>query len=144
MSIRVGVEMGVPGVIKGPSDELALAATAIDRHPKRVCAAAPCRVHARACWGLDGWMSGRGARRRDALRAERSIVEWLRRWRMDAICLLSKRLCGRPLREWLLLKIDQGFFPKGFLDDVTMTDSEVCCSIAFHSPTREGIPLWFP
>jgi len=33
MSMSVGVEMGVPGVIMGASDEFALAATAIDRRP---------------------------------------------------------------------------------------------------------------
>jgi hypothetical protein len=31
--MRVGVEMAFPGVIMGASEELALAATAIDRHP---------------------------------------------------------------------------------------------------------------
>ena len=33
MSMSVGVEIGVPGVIMGASDEFALAATAIDRRP---------------------------------------------------------------------------------------------------------------
>ena len=89
MSMSVGVEMGVPGVIKGPSDALAVAATAIDRHPKLAAlmfAAAACREQASRCWGLDAWSSGRGASRRDAWSEERSIVCWLRRRTMDAIC----------------------------------------------------------
>jgi hypothetical protein len=38
------VDMGVPGVIRGASDELALAATAIDRDP-RMLLMGVCRLH---------------------------------------------------------------------------------------------------
>ncbi len=68
--------MGVPGVINGPSDEFALAATAIVlRLPTRL---GVCRIQDKICWGeLDDRRVGRGMTSRDALMDDRSIVDWV-------------------------------------------------------------------
>ena len=71
MSMSVGVDIGVPGVIMSPSEELALAAKASERPPM---IEGLCRVH-KICRGLDGRRMGRGATRRDALSKDRSIVD---------------------------------------------------------------------
>jgi hypothetical protein len=74
MSIRVGVEMGVPGVINGPSDEFALAATAIVLRLPTIIGL--CRIHDMICWRLDERSMGGGRTSRDALREDRSMVDW--------------------------------------------------------------------
>jgi hypothetical protein len=78
MSMSVGVEIGVPGVISGPSEELAVAETAIDRLPRRRVVVGDGRLH-RACGVCVERRRERGESRRDALREVRSIVGLLRR-----------------------------------------------------------------
>ena len=74
MSMSVGVEMGVPGVIIAASDALA-AAAAIDRPPMMEVGGVY-RVQRMWGWGLDGRTKGRVLdRKRDALSEERSIVD---------------------------------------------------------------------
>ena len=79
MSMRVGVEIGVPGVINGAADAPALAVAVKERLPMAVTKRGTFRVHDdRICCGLEGrtlW-GGRGIKERDALSEDRSIVGW--------------------------------------------------------------------